>query len=157
MLLLKLAQAFDKAKLDYAIVGGMAVALQGIARGTVDIDLVINLDLKDFELAEKVLNSLGFQSRLPIDAKMTFQFRKEYIAERNLIAWSFFSPKSPIDIVDILITENRKKMKIDLISVAGYKIKVASISELIRMKSTTGRAQDKEDVKMLKELLKNEK
>ena len=156
MLILKLAQAFDKEDLDYCIVGGMAVVLQGIARGTVDIDLVINLSLKDFQLAERTLLSMGFHSRLPIDAKMTFQFRQEYIEKRNLIAWSFFNPQSPIDIVDILITENCKKIKTDLISVAGYKIKVASIPDLIRMKSKTGRPQDAEDVKMLKELLKNE-
>lgn len=157
MLLLKVAQAFDKAKLDYCLVGGMAVVLQGIARGTVDIDLVINLSLNDFQLAEKTLSYLGFQSRLPIDAKMTFQFRQEYIEKRNLIAWSFYNPKSPIDVVDILITENCKKIKTNLISVTGYKIKVASIPDLIRMKSKTGRPQDAEDVKMLKELLKDEK
>src|SRR2546425_736792 len=48
MLLLRVARAFDRARLPYALVGGFAVALHGAVRGTVDVDLVIRLREADF-------------------------------------------------------------------------------------------------------------
>lgn len=154
MFIIRLAESFDKAGVDYAVVGGMAVALQGIARGTIDIDLAINLTRESFENAVKALEGLGLQSKLPIDAKTVFAFRNEYIERRNLIAWSFANPKAPHEVVDILLTQDRRKVKVNSISVAGYKIKVASIPDLIRMKTDSGRPQDLEDVRALKELNK---
>ena len=41
MFLIRLVRALDKHKVDYAIVGGYAVALHGAIRGTVDVDLVL--------------------------------------------------------------------------------------------------------------------
>ena len=111
MFFLTLIRALDLAKCDYAVAGGYAVALHGAVRGTVDIDLVINCRREDYEAAEKVLKGCGLVSKLPVDAKQVFDFRLEYIKNRNLIAWSFVNPKNPIEIVDILIIHDLEKMK----------------------------------------------
>ena len=92
MLLERLCDAFEKEALPYALVGGFAVALLGAPRGTLDIDCIIRHTEEDFEKCERALRGLGFQPRLPVTAKEVFQFRKEYIAKRNLIAWSFVNP-----------------------------------------------------------------
>lgn len=152
MFILKITKALDKAKIDYAVVGGVALALHGVARGTMDLDLVIRLSLHDFEKIEEVLLELGFQSRIPVDAKMVFQFRKEYIENKNLLAWSFYNPKLPYEILDILLIHDLKKIKTKKIDVLNYKINVASIENLIAMKKQAGREQDLEDIKMLEQL-----
>jgi hypothetical protein len=149
---IRLIQAFDEGKLDYALVGGMAVALHGAVRGTVDVDLIIKLNRKEFLTAEKILRSLGLQSRLPVTAGEVFDFRREYIKNRNLTAWSFFNPSNPLEIVDIIITHDLNHMKKKVIPFQGLKIKILDLDDLIKMKSGTGRKQDLEDIKALKYL-----
>lgn len=129
------------------------MALQGVVRATMDIDLVLTLNLNDFVLAEQTLIKLGLQSRLPVRAQDIFKMRQEYIKNRNLIAWSFVDPKTPTNQVDIIITEDLKTFETERISVGGKKIVVASIKELIRMKSLANREQDIIDIRMLKEKL----
>ena len=67
--------ALNQANISYAIVGGFAVALQGAVRGTVDLDLVIKLEQKEFLKLESTLNALGLRSRIPVTAKEVFSFR----------------------------------------------------------------------------------
>ena len=111
MLLYELVDELTKAKLPYAVVGGYALALQGIVRATMDVDLVLNLTLRDFEKVESVFEELGLKSRLPVRAQDIIKMREEYIKNRNLVAWSFVDYKSPSRQVDILITENLRKLK----------------------------------------------
>jgi len=157
MLLFELTDAFTKAKLKYAVVGGYALALHGIVRATMDVDFVLSLTQSDFELAEKTLGKIGLQSRLPVRAQDIIKMRKEYIEERNLIAWSFVDFKNPTRQVDILITRDVKDMDIERISVGGRKIPVASLRELLKMKTESGRPQDLIDIKNIKTKLNEKK
>ncbi len=157
MLLYELIDEFEKAKLNYAVVGGYALALHGIVRATMDVDLVINLTLQDFELAEALLAKLGLNSRLPIRAQDLIKMRVEYIENRNLIAWSFVDYKNPSRQVDILITNDARNMETEKISVAGRKIKVVSLNELLAMKIKSGRDQDLIDIQNIKKKLDEKK
>lgn len=150
MLLFDLTDALTAAKLRYALVGGYALALHGLVRATMDVDLVITLSEVEYELAEKTLLKIGLQSRLPIRAQDVFKMRKEYIENRNLIAWSFVDFKNPSRQVDILITEDLKNLDTIKISVGGRKIVVATLEELLRMKSKAGRPQDLIDIENIK-------
>lgn len=152
MLLTKLASAFLKERLPYAIVGGYAVNLHGAVRGTIDIDLVIALKESDFVRTEKILKSLNLVSRLPVSGKEVFNFRQEYIENRNLIAWSFYNPKDPSEVVDIIITQDVQNMKIKKFSLQGVPLLVASIDDLIKMKRASGRPQDLLDIEALQAL-----
>lgn len=156
MLLYEIVDAFEKEKIKYAIVGGYALALHGLVRATVDIDIVLSLKLKDYELAEKALKSIGLTSRLPIRAQDVIKMREEYIQNRNLIAWSFVDYKDPSRQLDILINKDVSAMDIQKISVAGRKINTASLRELLKMKLEAGRPQDLVDVENIKVKL-NEK
>jgi hypothetical protein len=152
MFLLRVAGALDRARVPYALVGGYAVALHGAVRGTVDVDLVIRSRERDFRQAENVLIGLGLQSRLPVTASEVFRFRKEYIRNRNLRAWTFHNPSRPSGIVDVVLTIDLASVKIQKIKVQEQVLRVASIVDLIRMKQGTGRPQDREDVRALKRL-----
>ena len=153
MLLLRVARAFDRARLPYALVGGFAVALHGAVRGTVDVDLVIRHREADFLRTEKTLYALGLQSRLPVIASEVFRFREEYVRNRNLRAWTFVNPSLPSEIVDVILTEDLADMDVKKVTIQNQIVRVVSIADLIRMKQGTGRPQDREDVKALKRLM----
>jgi hypothetical protein len=150
--LLKVTETFRKQNIKYAIVGGYAVVFHGINRGTVDIDILVNLKLKELEKVEEALKSLGLISRIPVSAREIAAFHKEYVEKRNLIAWSFTNPKNPIEIVDVLLNHDLSEVETVLKSVHGKRISVCQIDDLIRIKRKAGRDQDKEDVISLLEI-----
>jgi hypothetical protein len=157
MLLYELVDSFEAAKLKYALVGGYALALHGIVRATMDVDFVLTLKQSEFENAEAALAKVGLQSRLPIRAQDIIKMRKEYIENRNLIAWSFVDYKNPSRMVDILITKDIKEFKIEKVSVGGRKISVVSLRDLLKMKIEAGRPQDLIDIQNIKEKLNEKK
>ncbi len=136
----------------YVVVGGYAVAMHGAVRGTVDIDLAIALTRESFENAEKAMQEIDLQSVLPVSANEVFNFREEYIQNRNLVDWSFRNPQNPLEMVDILITEDASQ--VDAIEKHAFdmSIRIASIDEIIRMKRKSNRAQDIEDIQALEKL-----
>ena len=152
MLIEKVIAALNKYRVQYTLVGGYAVALHGAVRGTVDIDFVIALNQRSYRQTEKALNSIGLKSKLPISSDDVFNFRKEYIKNRNLIAWSFINPDNPLEIVDIIITEDVKQIKSVTKKFKNTDIKIAAIDDLIKMKKKSGRKQDIEDIKALEKL-----
>jgi len=152
MFIKKVTDALNKAGITYALVGGYAVALHGVIRGTVDLDFVISLEQKQFDAVEKALNDIGLEPRLPISANEVFQFREEYIEKRHLVAWSFINQENPLEVVDIIITHDARQMNTDRLSVDGMTIHVATKKELIAMKKASGRPQDIEDIRALESL-----
>ncbi len=157
MLLTRLTCLLDSKKIPYALIGGYAVALHGAVRGTVDIDLVIQFDERDFIRTEAILHELGLESRLPIGGTQVFKFRKEYLENRNLIAWNFYNPQKPSEQVDIILTQDLREIQVVTLSFRSMKLKVASIPDLIKMKEAAGRPQDLADVESLRELLRMRK
>ncbi len=153
MFIHQLITALQSHNVQFAIVGGYAVALHGAVRGTVDIDIVITLSESAFIKTESALRSLGLHCRLPVTAQEIFQFRKEYIEKRNLIAWTFSNPKNPTEMVDIILTHELHKKEIEFKNVGKFRIPVLKIPALIQMKSQSGRPQDIEDIKALEKLV----
>ncbi|MBL7544169.1 MAG: nucleotidyl transferase AbiEii/AbiGii toxin family protein [Bdellovibrionaceae bacterium] len=137
--------------------GGYALALHGIIRATMDVDLVLSLSLKDFELVEKAFLKINLKSRIPVRAQDIIKMRKEYIEQRNLIAWSFVDYQNPSRMVDILITEDVANLDVRKISVGGRKIPVASLQDLLVMKLKAGRPQDLVDVENLRKRINEKK
>lgn len=152
MLLPKLADKFQEHKIPYCIVGGLAVAFHGFVRNTVDLDIVIQISEHNFALCETALKELGFESKIPVGAKEIAHFRQEYIEKRNLIAWSFYNRRNPFEVVDILLTHDRKDFQVDMMEVYGKKIPVISKKDLIEMKLQSGRPQDLVDAEALKKI-----
>ena len=152
MLLRRIVNALDKHRVKYALVDGYAVALHGAVRGTVDIDIVITRDRNAFKKAEAALQSIGLTPRLPITAEELFDFREEYIENKNLVAWSFVNNDNPLEMVDIIITENLSALRTVKKSASGFVIKVVAIDDLIMIKEKSNRKQDREDIKALRKL-----
>jgi len=157
MFLIRVIKELNKHGVDYAIVGGFAVALHGAVRGTVDLDIVIKLTKESYVAAEEALLALGLQPRLPVRGDQVFAFRREYIENRNLVAWSFYNPIRPSEVVDIVITHDLRKMRIKRLEFQGQEIRVLGIEDLIEMKKQSARPQDHEDIRALDALRKARK
>ena len=149
MKLSKLVKALKKENISYMIVGGYAVNFHGYSRNTVDIDLIIKFTLANLKKIEKLLQKMGMVSTLPIDAVSVFKFREEYIKNRNLIAWNFYSENDPTDQIDILINHDVSDFKSEKFRVGQLELKVISKEDLIKMKKKAGREKDLLDIKEL--------
>jgi predicted nucleotidyltransferase len=149
MKLSKLINALKQEKINYMIVGGYAVNFHGYSRNTVDIDLIIKFTLANLKKIEKLLQQMGMVSKLPIDANSVFNFRDEYITNRNLIAWNFYNKNDPTDQIDILINHDINDFKSEKFRVGQLEFKVISKEDLIKMKKKSGREKDLLDIKEL--------
>lgn len=152
MFFTQLISELNNCKIPFAITGGYAVALHGVVRATMDVDLVITLNKDTFLQFAQCMKNLGLQSRIPIDPNELYQFREEYITQRNLIAWSFVNYKDPSQVVDVLLTEDLKKIKTKKINIGKLKVNIVSIEDLIRMKEISARPQDLVDIEKLKQI-----
>lgn len=152
MLLIRLIKKLDDFKIPYALVGGHAVALHGAVRGTLDIDLVIKWSLKNLKELERALKDLGLTSRLPLTYEEVFNFKEEYIKNRNLIAWNFKNLDDPSEQVDLILTTDLLGKSVASKKVGDFQVKVLAKKDLIEMKKQSGRKQDLIDIEALEKL-----
>ena len=151
-------KAFNNAKIEYLIVGGVAVNLYGYNRFTGDIDILLALDKKNLEKMDKLMKKLGYTPRLPVQIHELRDTKKlkKWIREKGLKAYTFINNRQPQLDIDILVEESltfekhyKKRTKIE---VWDIKLPVISLENLISMKKKTNRPKDMEDVKALLEL-----
>jgi hypothetical protein len=135
--------ALEAADVDYAVVGGLAVAIWGVARATQDIDLLVPPAAVEAALA--VGRERGFSiEALPMSFHDGTEIRRVSKPE----------PGALLTLDLLLVTPNlepawasRVRLPID-----GGEIWVVGREALIRMKTAAGRPQDLADAQRLTEL-----
>lgn len=147
--------ALTEARVRYVVVGGVAVALHGHLRATVDLDVVVDLVPENVERAVDALCALGLQPRLPVAARdfADEQIRREWVEHRNLMVFSMWDPKNPAVEVDIFaappIEPALMLADAKLVALGDLQVSVASTAHLIQMKRLAGRPQDLVDIDKL--------
>ena len=127
----------------FVLIGGFAGALRGSPVITGDVDVCYARDDENLERLAEALGSLGARVR---GAPPDVPFRLD---ARTLHAGDHFTLATSAGPVDILGTPAGTKGYADLDGAAtdevvdGLTIRVASIEDLIRMKSAAGRAKDR--------------
>ena len=121
-------------------------------RGTLDIDVVVRWTRTTLVRAEAALKAIGLVSRLPVTAREVYDFRDEYVRNRNLTAWNFYNPDDPLEQVDIIITDDLAGKRTKAVALPTGPVRVLSVTDLIDMKRRSGRPQDLEDVRALEKL-----
>lgn len=152
MFLIKVCDALEENGVNYAIAGGYAVALHGAVRGTIDIDLVIPLEVEQYAKTEKALLGLGLVARHGLSFEEVFDQRVSLMKDKNLVAWSFHNVKRPVEIVDIIITHDLLKFTSEQVRIGRKMVNMLDIPSLIEMKSKSGRVQDNLDIEALEKL-----
>lgn len=150
-------EKLEKNKVDYILIGGLAVALYGIPRTTGDIDLMVNMNHENLIKLAKTMKQLGFIPKVPVKAEDLTdpEKRADWINNKNMKVFSFHKPDNPYALIDIMIDtplnyEEISKDKKEVIS-HGTKIFLIPKKMLIKLKKLAGREQDLSDIKALLE------
>jgi hypothetical protein len=157
MFLMDLFRKFAEKRLDYVVVGGVALVLHGVVRLTADLDLVVALERDNILVLLEAMKELGYNPRVPVqpEALLDPDVRESWIREKIMEVFSFYDPGKPLALVDIIIREVISFQEIRdhavLISIDGLKVPVIAVEDLIRLKKIAGRPQDIEDIKSLEE------
>ena len=151
-------RALEKEKVDYAVIGGVAVVLYGYIRFTKDIDLIIDFSEENVKRFIRVLASLNFQPGVPIDPldMAKEEKREEWMREKNVKVITFYNPESLLLQLDVLITKDFADMKRTRKKINGLEISIVDFDELLKMKKETGRPTDLIDIEKLQEIRKLE-
>ncbi|BCB95083.1 hypothetical protein JZK55_00050 [Dissulfurispira thermophila] len=156
-------KSLNKRHIDYVVVGGVALVLHGIVRLTADLDLMLSLEEKNIARFVDVMNEFGYKPRIPVKAEELLDPKKRdyWLKEKNMKVFSFYHPHEAISLIDIFIYEpvdyNELKKHSVKMKIGNFFVPVTSIDDLIRLKKISGRKQDIEDIKVLKEIKKYEK
>ncbi|HEX3110960.1 MAG TPA: nucleotidyl transferase AbiEii/AbiGii toxin family protein [Thermoanaerobaculia bacterium] len=155
----KVFQALGRAGVQYVVVGGVAVVLQGYARMTLDIDLVVHLEDENLGRAIDALESAGLKPLLPVRARdfADENTRRDWTENRNMLVFTMRddSVRPPL-VVDIFAREpfpfDDFWRRANPVVIGDQEVRVASVADLVRMKQESGRAKDLDDIEKLTEI-----
>lgn len=142
--MLRIGKEFEEAKIEYAVCGGLALAIHGFPRATKDVDLIICAE----DLAR--IRSLVRQLDYRVDGG--FQtFRAGTTEESKLWRISRVVDDELWTIDFIIVTEFLRDVWHDRLTVEyrGQHIQVVSADGLRKMKEFSGRPQDLADLEKL--------
>lgn len=151
-------RALEASGARFVVVGGVAVVLQGHARLTADLDLVIDLEPEPCRRAVAALVDLGLHPRAPVPA---IQFadperRRQWSEEKGMEVFSLYDPGNPLLTVDLFVHSPDPFEELwgtaDVMRIGDVDVRVASIPHLVAMKRRVGRAQDLDDIARLEEI-----
>jgi hypothetical protein len=140
--LLTIAEALDSAAIPYALCGGLALAVHGVPRATVDIDLLIRR--ADLARLRELARAAGFT----VETELRFAggleiFRSAKIAGDETLVLDLLALRPGEEVV----WESRQ-----CVDVGGRPLWVVSLDGLKRLKLAAGRDQDLADLRRLAEL-----
>ena len=135
----ELVRLFNREKVEYALCGGMAVAIHGYPRFTNDIDFLIPSDSLD--RARQVAATVGFldeSGRIPFTDSDVYRIIKTEGADFRILDLPV--PKS----IETVAWRERQWFDWN-----GLPICTVSVAGLVEMKLAAGRAQDLLDIKQM--------
>ncbi|MBU2054078.1 MAG: nucleotidyltransferase family protein [Proteobacteria bacterium] len=143
----RLVERLDEEKIQYALCGGLAMAIYALPRATLDIDIMIESD--SLEKTSRAIDVLGFNlSAMP----MEFHGGKVHIHRLSKIE----SGTGETLVLDLLIVtpeirqawESRTKVEWE-----GGTLSVVSAEGLVLLKSFRKSGQDQDDIQYLRSII----
>ena len=156
----EILREFQKQKVKYVLVGGIALNLLGGYRNTLDMDILVKMSENNLKKVIKILKNRGYRVKQPVDPMMLAdkKIREDWIKKKHMKAFNFYKSEKSYEEVDIIIDsavdfgtayKNSKKIK------AGRLVlPVISPDDFIKMKKKAGRKKDLLDIKEIKMLKK---
>ena len=147
-----------QSRVDFVLVGGLAVALQGYQRVTMDVDVVLAMDEANLQNFISSAKSAGLRPTIPvpIDSLAQPELIDQWFREKGMLAFSLRTNETRALVLDVLVkpvvsfAELRRDAT--MVKVGSLEIPVASIAHLIEMKSGTGRSKEMIDVEELRKI-----
>jgi predicted nucleotidyltransferase len=143
------------AEVDFVLVGGLAVALHGYQRVTLDIDLVLAMTPENLRRFIEIAKSDGLRPVIPvpIESLADPELIDRWHREKGMLAFALRGEDLSKCVIDVLVRSPvpYDQMKRDAVQVpvGPLTVPVASIDHLIAMKTSTGRGKDRIDIEEL--------
>lgn len=129
-------------QVPYALIGGLAVSIHGMPRVTMDVDLVVAIDV---ERAVKLAGALSQSRFLPL-----FPDVNEVIERSFILPLRHRTTNVKVDLpIGMSGFERQVVARAETHQVAGISLSVATTEDLLIMKVLAGRPQDDTDVQGL--------
>ncbi len=143
---LSLLRALERERVDYVLIGGVAMNLQGIARATEDVDLFIRPERENVQRLTRALRSIWDDPE--IDQITLEDLRGEYPTIR-------YGPPGEDFVIDFLSHLGEKfhydDIEVERMKIEDAEIRIATPRMLYRMKRDTVRPIDRADAAALRE------
>jgi len=152
----EILRKFQKQKVKYVLVGGIAFNLLGGYRNTLDMDILVEMSDKNLFKLVGILKKAGYHAKQPLDpAKIANKrMRADWIKNKHMKAFNFYRGERTYEEVDIIIdspVDFKEAIKDALEArVGGLTLKVISPKNFIKMKRVSGRQRDLRDIEELK-------
>lgn len=161
MSMYSLLAALSEAGVDYVLVGGLAVSLHGYQRVTLDVDVVLALDDANLSRFIDCAGAAKLKPVLPIplDALRNAALIDQSHREKGMLAFALRGADLMATVIDVLVRpvvpfETLKRNAVAK-RVGPLSIPVASIDDLVTLKTGTGRSKDALDIEELLKLKQN--
>jgi len=152
----EILRAFQKQKVKYVLVGGIAFNLLGGYRNTLDMDILVEMADKNLLKVVNILKKAGYHVKQPVDPAMIAdkKTRRDWIKNKNMKAFNFYKGQESYEEVNIIVDSPvdfkeaiRGAIKV---KAAGLDLVVISPKKFIEMKKVAGRDKDLKDIEDLK-------
>lgn len=154
----ELLKMLAEAKIEFVLVGGLAVALHGYQRVTMDVDVVLAMDKGNLQrfIAVAKISSLHPTIPVPLDALAQPELIEQWCREKGMLAFSLRGAETMATVLDVLVRPviafADLRRDATMVAVGSIKLPVASIEHLIAMKTGTGRGKDLIDIEELRKI-----
>lgn len=153
-----LLKLLTKSEVDFVLVGGLAVALQGYQRVTLDVDVVLAMNEANLQRFIAAAKSAGLRPGIPVslDALARPELIEQWHREKGMLAFSLRTSEARALTLDVLVKPvvpfAQLRRDATMVKVGSLDVPVASIAHLIEMKSGTGRSKDLIDIEELRKI-----
>ena len=152
--LTRLLRALVDGQVDFVVIGGVAAVLHGSARNTFDLDICFASDPSNLEALGATL--VGLEARLRGVAEPV-PFVPDAAALKRVDVLTLTTTAGDLDVLRVPTGAPRYDVlrgHADRYDVGGFEVRVASVEDLIAMKSAAGRSKDLSDVEELEAILR---
>lgn len=155
----------SKDNVEYIICGGVAAALHGVERMTLDLDLSVNVEPENLKRFLRVMKKLKLRPRVPVPAETLLdpEQRRLMIDEKNALVFTFIDIDNPYRQVDFFLQDvfsyDRLNQHTEELYIGRYAVKLLSKEKLLEMKKAIEPARDKDmfDINVLERLIRDER
>lgn len=158
MFYVDLFSALARHKVDYLLIGGLAVSLHGVERATMDVDITVAMNPDNLAALIDAARELKLSPVLPVSLESLgdLELLRQWHAERHLEAFALRSADLVGVTVDVLLFPpvefSGMALRADVFKVANTDIQVVSIDDLIALKEAVGRPIDITDIEHLQRI-----
>jgi hypothetical protein len=152
-------RVLNEAKVQYLIVGGLAVNAHGYERLTVDLDLVIGLNSANIIRGLRALEAIDYHMSIPVTPEQFADaaLRQEWRTEKGMVVLRLWSDQHRRTPVDVFIYEPfdfaQEYEGAGWQAVTGAsKAPIVAYQTLLKMKVDAGRPKDLLDIDALRKL-----